>query len=144
VVSIVSIEAAAEIDFAKTGGVIPAIAVDYQSGRVLMVAYMNREAFEETVATGRACYFSRSRNKLWRKGEESGNFQVVREIRLDCDEDTILLRVDQRGDGAACAEGYESCFFRVLENGKWKLADERKVDPARYGPNYGHQKKSAG
>ena len=83
-----------------------------------MVAYMNREAFEETLATGHACYFSRSRNRLWRKGEESGNFQTVHEIRIDCDHDTILLRVEQHGDGAACHEGYESCFFRVIEGGE--------------------------
>src|SRR6202043_4296103 len=110
------ISAASAIDFDKNGGVVAAIAVDHLSHRVLTVAYMNREAFDETVATGRACYFSRSRNKLWRKGEESGNFQIVREIRIDCDTDTILLRVDQHGDMAACHEGYESCFFRVLES----------------------------
>ena len=136
--------ASSTIDFAKSGGIIPVITVDHHNGRVLMVAYMNREAFDETVRTGRACYFSRSCNKLWRKGEESGNFQVVHEIRLDCDQDTLLLKVEQRGDGAACAEGYESCFFRVLENGAWKITDPRKVDPSKYGPNYGHQKKSAG
>lgn len=104
-----------------------------------MVAYMNREAFDETVATGHACYYSRSRNRLWRKGEESGNFQIVREIRLDCDGDTILLRVDQHGDRAACHEGYESCFFRVFDSGAWRTADERRVDPSKYGPGYGHQ-----
>ncbi len=136
--------ASSAIDFAKSGGIIPVITADWQSGRLLMVAYMNREAFEETVRTRRACYFSRSRNKLWRKGEESGNFQVVHEIRLDCDEDTLLLKVEQRGDGAACAEGYESCFFRVLDDGEWKVTEQRKVDPAKYGPNYGHQKKTAG
>jgi len=136
-------QASAEIDFEKSGGVVPAIAVDHASGRVLMVAYMNREAFDETVATGRACYFSRSRNRLWRKGEESGNFQVVREIRLDCDADTILLSVEQRGDGAACAEGYESCFFRKLDGDSWRVVDDRKVDPAKYGPGYGHKKKPA-
>jgi len=114
------------------------------SNRVLMVAWMNREAFDETVATGRACYFSRSRNKLWRKGEESGNFQIVHEIRIDCDADAIVVAVEQRGDGAACHEGYESCFFRKLDGGAWKVVDQRKVDPAKYGPNYGHQKKSAG
>ncbi|MGH7815618.1 MAG: phosphoribosyl-AMP cyclohydrolase [Candidatus Binataceae bacterium] len=138
-----AIQALSEIDFEKGGGMVPVITVDYQSDRVLMVAYMNREAFEETISTGRACYFSRSRNRLWRKGEESGNFQVVREIRLDCDGDTILLAVEQRGDGAACAEGYESCFFRRLDGETWRIADERKVDPAKYGPGYGHQKKPA-
>ncbi len=134
--------ASAAIDFDKNGGVVAAIAVDHVSRRVLMVAYMNREAFEETVATGRACYFSRSRQKLWRKGEESGNFQIVHEIRVDCDQDAIVLAVEQRGDGAACHEGYESCFFRVLDNNEWKVVDERKVDPAKYGPGYGHQSKN--
>jgi phosphoribosyl-AMP cyclohydrolase len=110
-----------------------------------MVAWMNREAFDETVATGRACYFSRSRNKLWRKGEESGNFQVVHEIRTDCDADAVVLVVEQRGDAAACHEGYESCFFRKLDGGQWKVVDQRRVDPAKYGPGYGHPaKKSAG
>src|ERR1700756_4143145 len=98
-------QAASQIDFDKAGGVVPVVTQDYKSGRLLMVAYMNREAFEETVRTGRACYFSRSRNRLWRKGEESGNYQKVREIRIDCDADTILLRVDQHADQAACHEG---------------------------------------
>jgi len=130
------------IDFDKGAGVVPAVAVDYVSGRLLMMAYMNREAFEETMATGHACYYSRSRGRLWRKGEESGNFQVVHEIRLDCDNDTILLAVEQHGDGAACHEGYESCFFRKLESGQWRVVDTRKVDPAKYGPGYGHKKPS--
>jgi phosphoribosyl-AMP cyclohydrolase len=134
--------AATAIDFDKNGGVVAAIAMDHLSLRVLMVAYMNREAFEETVATGRACYFSRSRNKLWRKGEESGNFQIVHEIRTDCDGDAILLAVEQRGDGAACHEGYESCFFRKLDGGAWKVVEQRRVDPAKYGPGYGHQSKT--
>ena len=131
--------AAAVIDFAKGEGIIPVVTQDYATGRLLMVAYMNREAFDETVATGHACYFSRSRNRLWRKGEESGNFQTVREIRLDCDADTILLRVNQHGDRAACHEGFESCFFRILEGDSWRVTDERRVDPAKYGPGYGHQ-----
>lgn len=134
---------AAEIDFDKGGGVAPVVAQDYASGRVLMVAYMNREAFEETVRTGHACYFSRSRNRLWRKGEESGNFQTVREIRLDCDNDTILLQVEQHGDRAACHEGYESCFFRVLDGDTWRVTDSRQVDPAKYGAGYGHPKPAA-
>src|SRR5215470_8367108 len=103
--------AAAEIDFDKGGGIVPVVTQDHASGRILMFAYMNRAAFEETVRTGSACYFSRSRNRLWRKGEESGNHQTVREIRVDCDADTILLRVEQHGDQAACHEGFESCFF---------------------------------
>jgi phosphoribosyl-AMP cyclohydrolase len=135
--------ASTAIDFDKNGGVVAAIAVDHLSHRVLMVAYMNREAFEETVATGRACYFSRSRQKLWRKGEESGNFQIVHEIRVDCDQDAIVLAVEQRGDGAACHEGYESCFLRILDKGEWKVVDARKVDPAKYGPGYGHQPKKS-
>jgi phosphoribosyl-AMP cyclohydrolase len=135
--------ASTAIDFDKNGGVVAAIAVDHVSHRVLMVAYMNREAFEETVATGRACYFSRTRQKLWRKGEESGNFQIVHEIRVDCDQDAIVLEVEQRGDGAACHEGYVSCFFRKLEKGEWKVVDQRKVDPAKYGPGYGHQSKKS-
>jgi phosphoribosyl-AMP cyclohydrolase len=132
-------QASSVIDFDKSGGVIPVVTVDAESGRLLMMAYMNREAFDETVATGRACYYSRSRKRLWRKGEESGNFQMVREIRLDCDNDTVLLAVEQRGDGAACHEGYESCFFRRLEDGAWRVVDQRKIDPAKYGPNYGHK-----
>jgi phosphoribosyl-AMP cyclohydrolase len=137
-------QASAAIDFGKSGGVVPVIAVDHLSHRVLMVAYMNQEAFDETVATGRACYFSRSRNRLWRKGEESGNFQTVKEIRTDCDADTILLAVEQHGDAAACHEGYESCFFRKLDGGDWRVVDQRKIDPAKYGPGYGHQQKPAG
>lgn len=129
------------IDFEKNGGVVPVVTQEYSTGRVLMVAYMNREAFEETVQSRRACYYSRLRKRLWRKGEESGNFQAVREIRIDCDEDTILLMVDQKGDGAACHLGYESDYFRVLENGAWKVVDRRLVDPAKYGPDYGHHEK---
>jgi len=117
------------IDFAKSGGLVPAIAQDAQSGEVLMLAWMNQEAYEETLRTGRAVYFSRSRNKLWRKGEESGNVQEVREIFVDCDTDTILLKVHQIG-GAACHEGYKSCFFRRVEdNGGLSVIGERVFDP---------------
>ncbi|MGO9602103.1 MAG: phosphoribosyl-AMP cyclohydrolase [Candidatus Binataceae bacterium] len=137
-------QASAAIDFNKGDGVVPVVAVDHATHRVLMFAYMNREAFEETVATGHACYFSRSRNRLWRKGEESGNFQVVKEIRIDCDEDTILLFIEQMGDGAACHTGHESCFYRRLENDEWREFEPRKVDPAKYGPSYGHNAKKAG
>ena len=98
------------LDFDKSGGLIPAIAQDADTGEVLMLAWMNREAFEETVRTGRAVYFSRSRNKLWRKGEESGNVQEVRGIFIDCDADTVLLKVHQIG-GAACHEGYKSLLL---------------------------------
>lgn len=138
-----SSQAAEAIDFSKGGGVVPVVTQDHASGRLLMVAWMNREALEETLASGRACYFSRSRGKLWRKGEESGNFQVVREVRVDCDEDVILLAVEQRGDGAACHQGYESCFFRVFKDGAWQTVDERRVDPSKYGANYGHRGKPA-
>ena len=116
------------IDFDKSGGLIPAIAQDADSGSVLMLAWMNREAYEETLRTRRAVYFSRSRNRLWRKGEESGHFQEVRELLVDCDADTILLKVRQLG-GAACHEGYASCFFRRVEGEEWKVIAERLFDP---------------
>jgi phosphoribosyl-AMP cyclohydrolase len=116
------------LDFEKQGGLIPAIAQDWQSGEVLMLAYMNKESFEETLATGRACYFSRSRNKLWRKGEESGNVQVVKEIRIDCDADTVVLKIDQIG-GAACHTGHRSCFYRKIENGKVIEEGEKVFNP---------------
>src|ERR1700716_811764 len=112
------------VDFEKSGGLVPAIAQDFKTGEVLMMAYMNRESFEETVRTKRAVYFSRSRNKLWRKGEESGNVQEVKEIFLDCDADTILLKVNQIG-GAACHDGYRSCFFRKVANGGLEVVGER-------------------
>jgi len=116
------------IDFEKSGGLVPAIAQDADSGQVLMLGWMNREAFEETLRTGRACYFSRSRNRLWRKGEESGHVQDVREVLIDCDADTVLLKVKQTG-GAACHEGYASCFFRKVEGKDLKLVGERIFDP---------------
>ena len=116
------------IDFAKSGGLVPAIAQDADTGLVLMLAWMNREAYEETLRTGRACYFSRSRNKLWRKGEESGHVQEVREVYVDCDADTILLKVHQIG-GAACHEGYASCFFRKVEPGGLRVVAEKVFDP---------------
>jgi phosphoribosyl-AMP cyclohydrolase len=116
------------IDFDKSNGLIPAIAQDADTGHVLMLAWMNRAAYEETLRTGRACYYSRSRGRLWRKGEESGNVQEVREIYLDCDADTILLKVHQIG-GAACHEGYASCFFRKVEGDKLQIIGERLFDP---------------
>lgn len=120
---------ALEPNFEKAGGLLPAIAQDAATGEVLMLAWMNREAFEETLRTGRACYFSRSRNKLWRKGEESGNVQRVESVFLDCDADTILLKVEQIG-GAACHEGYSSCFFRQLVGDEVRVVGERVFDPA--------------
>jgi phosphoribosyl-AMP cyclohydrolase len=117
------------LDFDKAGGLISAIAQDDATGEVLMIAWMNQEAFDETVRSGRAVYYSRSRKKLWRKGEESGNVQEVREIRVDCDNDAVLLKVHQIG-GAACHEGYKSCFFRKLErDGSLKVEGERVFDP---------------
>ncbi|NND98237.1 MAG: phosphoribosyl-AMP cyclohydrolase [Pirellulaceae bacterium] len=116
-------------DFDKgVDGLLPAIAQDASNGRVLMMAWMNAEAWAETVRTGNAVYYSRSRGQLWRKGETSGHQQRVTEIRLDCDADTILLQVQQTG--AACHEGYESCFFRrVNADGSGEIADERMVNP---------------
>src|SRR6202140_2821849 len=116
------------IDFDKAGGLVPAIAQDADTGAVLMLAWMNREAYEETVRTRRAVYFSRSRNRLWRKGEESGNVQEVREIFVDCDADTILLKVHQIG-GAACHEGYPSCFFRKVDGAELRVVGERVFNP---------------
>jgi phosphoribosyl-AMP cyclohydrolase len=116
------------IDFDKAGGLLPAIAQDADTGQVLMMAWMNREAFEETLRTKRACYFSRSRGRLWRKGEESGHVQEVREVYLDCDADTILLKVNQQG-GAACHEGYASCFFRRVDGDTLQVVGERVFDP---------------
>ena len=118
------------IDFDKSGGLVPAIAQDAENGMVLMMAWMNREAYEETLRTGRACYFSRSRGRLWRKGEESGHVQEVREVYVDCDADTVLLKVKQVG-GAACHEGYKSCFFRRVEGSALRVVAERVFDPAK-------------
>jgi len=109
-------------------GLIPAIAQDYRSGRVLMVAWMNREALRLSVAEGRAVYWSRSRTKLWRKGEESGNVQKLHEIRVDCDQDVLLLQVEQIG-GAACHTGRESCFFSRLDGDRWVAVDNVLQDP---------------
>lgn len=118
-------------DFAKSD-LIPVIAQDAASGDVLMLAYMNREAYEETLRTGRICYFSRSRNKLWRKGEESGNVQHLKEIFFDCDADTLLVKVEQVG-GAACHEGFRSCFFRRVEPSTQNVTvvGERLFDPSQ-------------
>jgi phosphoribosyl-AMP cyclohydrolase len=116
-------------DFSKTDGLLPAIAQDADTGEVLMLAYMNPESYAETLATGRAVYYSRSRKKLWRKGEESGHVQEVVEVRVDCDVDTILLKVRQIG-GAACHEGYRSCFFRRVTPNGLEVTDTRVFDPA--------------
>lgn len=117
-----------ELDFDKTGGLIPAIAQDFTTGEVLMLAYMNRESWEATLTTGKATYYSRSRKALWVKGETSGHVQMVKEIRIDCDQDTILLKVDQIG-GAACHTGYRSCFFNKVENQSIVADGEKIFDP---------------
>jgi len=110
-------------------GLVPVVAQEAGSGRVLTVAWMNREALGKTEQTGEAHYWSRSRRKLWRKGEESGHVQKVKSVRLDCDEDVVLLEVEQAG-GVACHTGRHSCFFRKLENGQWVVTDPVLKDPA--------------
>ena len=110
-------------------GLVPAVTQEAASGRVLTLAWMNREALAETVKSGRAVYWSRSRKRLWRKGEESGHVQKVKSTHLDCDEDVILLEVEQDG-GIACHTGRHSCFFQKLENGEWVVTDSVLKDPA--------------
>ncbi len=109
-------------------GLIPAIAQEAETGKILMVAWMNREALELTVKEGRAIFWSRSRKKLWRKGEESGHVQTINEIRLDCDNDVILLQVEQKG-GIACHTGRHSCFFKRLIDGEWQEVEPILQDP---------------
>lgn len=109
-------------------GLVPAIAQDAATGRILMMAWMSRESLQLTAEEGRAVYWSRSRKQLWRKGESSGHTQIVREIRLDCDEDVIVLQVEQLG-GMACHTGRESCFYRVLKDGEWVAVDPVLKDP---------------
>ena len=118
-----------KLDFTKLNGLVVAVVQDASSGRVLMVGYMNQEAFEKTVSTGHVTFFSRSRKKLWTKGETSGHRLVVREISTDCDEDALLIRADALGPGV-CHKGYRSCFYRRLENGQWQQSEERVFDPA--------------
>ena len=117
-----------EIDFKKGDGLVPVIVQAASTNEVLMMAYMNQEAWEETLRTGKACFWSRSRKKLWFKGETSGHYQEVKEIYLDCDGDTLLLKVDQKG-GAACHTGFRSCFYQRREEGEWKVSGERIFDP---------------
>ncbi|MDJ0984523.1 MAG: phosphoribosyl-AMP cyclohydrolase [Desulfobacterales bacterium] len=115
-------------DFKKSGGLIPAIAQDYKTGEVLMLAYMNQQAWEETLKTGKATYWSRSRQELWIKGQSSGHQQIVKEIRIDCDADTVLLKIEQLG-GAACHTGHRSCFHKKVENGSVQIVGEPVFDP---------------
>lgn len=116
------------LNFEKMGGLIPAIVQEFKTGEVLMLAYMNLEAWETTLSTGKATYFSRSRKSLWVKGETSGHIQKIKEIRIDCDDDTILLKVEQIGR-AACHTGHISCFYRKLENGEAEVTGSPVFNP---------------
>ena len=117
-----------QLDFTKTGGLVPAIVQDNETGEVLMLAYMNQEAFDATLSTGKATFYSRGRQTLWVKGETSGNVQLVKEIRIDCDDDTVLINVEQLG-GAACHTGHRSCFYKKVENGTIRIVGEPVFDP---------------
>lgn len=117
-----------KLDFDKQDGLIPVIAQDYRTNEVLMLAYINRESWDLTLKTGIVHYWSRSRNRLWKKGEESGHVQEVKEIRVDCDNDTLVIKVHQIGD-AACHEGYRSCFFRVVDGDNLRIDGEKIFNP---------------
>ncbi|MEI6420894.1 MAG: phosphoribosyl-AMP cyclohydrolase [Lentisphaerota bacterium] len=117
-----------ELDFAKSDGLIPAIAQDWKTGEVLMLAYINKLSWDETLKSGNATYWSRSRNKLWKKGEESGNVQKIKEILVDCDDDTVIFKVDQIG-GAACHTGYRTCFYRKIDGATLKTVGEKVFNP---------------
>jgi phosphoribosyl-AMP cyclohydrolase len=119
--------AGVDLNFDRLGGLVPVVVQDYTSGEVLMLAFMNRQAWEETLRTRRATYWSRSRNELWVKGEQSGNLQEVKEVYVDCDADTVLLKVIQQG--GACHTGHRSCFYRRLEGDELKEVGERVFDP---------------
>ncbi len=122
-----------DLDFEKLGGLVPAVIQDHASGRVLMVGFMNEEAFRKTLETGFATFYSRSRGKLWLKGETSGHRLVVKEISTDCDADALLVRVEALGPGV-CHNGYQSCFYRRLEDGRWVESEPKSYDPqAIYG-----------
>jgi len=123
-----------KIDFEKSGGLIPAIAQDAETGEVLMLAYVNEESWNETLKSGCATYWSRSRNKLWKKGESSGNVQKIKEILVDCDNDTLVFKVEQIG-GAACHTGHRTCFYRKVVAGKLETIGEKVFDPDEV---YGH------
>jgi phosphoribosyl-AMP cyclohydrolase len=116
------------LNFDKMGGLVPAIVQDYETGDVLMLAFMNPDAWEATLNTGEATYYSRTRRTLWVKGKTSGNIQIVKEIRVDCDDDTVLLKIEQVG-GAACHTGYKSCFFKKVEEGSVKVVGKPIFDP---------------
>jgi phosphoribosyl-AMP cyclohydrolase len=121
------------LDFDKLDGLVPAVVQDHQSGRVLMVGFMNAEAFRRTVDTGFVTFYSRSRKTLWMKGQSSGHRLLVKSIHTDCDKDSVLVAVDPQGPGV-CHKGYASCFFRSLQDGDWEVTEERTFDPdAVYG-----------
>ena len=117
-----------QLDFDKLNGLVPAITQDFETGEVLMVGFMNEAAWEKTLSTGKATYFSRSRQALWVKGKTSGNIQRIKEIRIDCDDDAVLLKVEQVG-GAACHTGHRSCFFKKIENGIITITSKPVFDP---------------
>ena len=122
-----------DLNFQKSDGLVTAVIQDHLTGRVLMVGYMNEEAFRKTVETGFATFYSRSRRKLWLKGETSGHRLIVKEISTDCDQDALLIRVEAHGPGV-CHDGYQSCFYRRLDDGQWQVSEERAYDPkAVYG-----------
>ena len=131
-----------DLDFSKLDGLLPAVIQDAASGEVLMLGFMNAEAYAATRASGEVTFYSRSRNKVWRKGEQSGHVLKVRDIRVDCDVDTLLIRVEALGPGV-CHEGYRSCFFRrIIANGEAKVVEDRVFDPkAVYGSATGKDKK---
>jgi phosphoribosyl-AMP cyclohydrolase len=118
-----------DLDFRKLDGLLPAVIQDYKTGRVLMVGFMNEEAFRKTIESGFVTFYSRSRGKLWLKGETSGHRLVVKSISTDCDQDAVLVQVEALGPGV-CHEGYQSCFFRTLREGKWQESEARAYDPA--------------
>ena len=117
-----------KLAFEKMNGLLPAIAQDFRTGEVLMLGFMDQSAWEKTLATGKATYFSRSRQKLWTKGETSGHHQIVKEVRIDCDNDTVLLKVEQLG-GGTCHSGHRSCFFQILTGNKIKIDGSPAFDP---------------
>ena len=119
-----------KLDFEKGNGLIPVIAQDAETNEVLMLAYMNKEAFEKTLKTGKATYFSRSRSMVWAKGETSGHFQTVKEILVDCDNDAIILKIEQKGKGA-CHNGYKSCFYQKVKGNKLVTKSKRAFDPKK-------------
>ena len=123
-----------QLDFTKCYGMVPAIVQDHQDGRVLMLGFMDKEAFDKTLSTGKVTFFSRTRNKLWTKGETSGHYLVLKRMEVDCDLDTVLIHAEAIGPGV-CHEGYRSCFYRTLDGGDWKVSDDRTYDPAEvFGP----------